>query len=98
MTQEHSTDTVLLTIQEASQVVPIAPATWRDWILRKRFPYLKIGRRVFVRLADIQALLAASLVPAANSTKKDQLKSTNRTTRGSEESVTDPSASKGTSS
>ncbi len=55
----------LLTIPEASGLIRLKESTLRDWVLHQRIPHVKLGRRVFFRRSDIDALIAASLVPAA---------------------------------
>lgn len=54
----------LLTVSEASTLLRLQPSTIRRWLLEKKVPYLKLGRRVFLRRADLDALLASALVPA----------------------------------
>lgn len=54
----------LLTVVEAAQLLRLKPSTIRDWLLRKRITYYKIGRRVFLRRADLQELISNCRVPA----------------------------------
>jgi excisionase family DNA binding protein len=55
----------LLTVAEAAALLRLKPSTLRAWILRRRLPYCKVGRRVVrIRRADVEALIAASVVPA----------------------------------
>ena len=54
----------LLTLPEASAMLRLQPSTLRSWILKKRIAYVKLGSRVFVRRSDLEALIAASFVPA----------------------------------
>ena len=54
----------LLTVAEAAQLLRLKPSTIRDWILKRRIPFVKISRRVFLRRADIEGLIASSVVPA----------------------------------
>lgn len=54
----------LSTISEASDLLRLRQSTIRKWILEKRIPYVKLGRRVFIRKTDIDALIVSSLVPA----------------------------------
>ncbi len=54
----------LLTIPEAAALLRLRPSTLRAWLLRRRIAYVKLGRRVFLRRADCEGLIAASLVPA----------------------------------
>ena len=61
--KESSTNN-LLSVPEAADFLRLKSATVRAWILQRRIAYLKIGRRVFLRRADLEALISASLVPA----------------------------------
>jgi excisionase family DNA binding protein len=54
----------LLTVCEAAGILRLKPSTVRAWILHRKIAYVKLGSRVFIRLSDCQALIAASLVPA----------------------------------
>lgn len=54
----------LLTIHEASEVLRLKPSTVRSWLLKRRVPFIKLGSRVFLRMADLQALIEAGLKPA----------------------------------
>jgi excisionase family DNA binding protein len=55
----------LLMIAEAAALLRLKPSTLRAWILRRKLPYCKIGRLVRIRRCDVDALLAASLIPAS---------------------------------
>ncbi len=57
----------LLNVHEAAVVLRLKPATIRDWIWRRRIPYVKLGRRVFIRRKDVEHLIAANIVPAIGS-------------------------------
>jgi excisionase family DNA binding protein len=57
-------DSGLLTIAEAANLLRLKTSTMRAWILRRRLPYCKVGRLVRIRRTDVEALIAASLVPA----------------------------------
>ncbi len=54
----------LLTIAEASAILRLRPSTLRAWVLRRKVPYVKVGRLVRIRRADVEALITASLVAA----------------------------------
>lgn len=56
--------TPLLTLPEASSLLRLKTSTLRAWLLRRKIPYVKVGRLVRLRRADVEALIAASLVPA----------------------------------
>lgn len=55
----------LLTIAEVASILRVKPATIRAWILRRRIPFLHIGRLVRIRRSDVDALIESSLIPAA---------------------------------
>ena len=54
----------LLTIPEAAALLRLKPSTVRAWLLKRRIAYVKLGRRVFLRRADVEELIAQSVVPA----------------------------------
>jgi excisionase family DNA binding protein len=54
----------LLTIAEAATLLRLKQATLRAWVLHHRIAYVKLGRRVFIRRSDLDALVAASIVQA----------------------------------
>lgn len=57
-------ESTLLTIAESATLLRLKPSTLRAWILRRKLPYVKVGRLVRIRRADVEAHIAASLVPA----------------------------------
>jgi len=57
----------LLTVPEAAQLLRIRPSTVRKWLLERKLAHVKLGGRVFLRRADLTALLEKSFVPAAQS-------------------------------
>jgi len=61
---EQKARTELLTINEASEVLRLKPSTVRAWLVKRRLPFVKLGSRVFLRLADLQAIIEAGLKPA----------------------------------
>jgi excisionase family DNA binding protein len=54
----------LLTLAEAASLLRLKVSTMRAWVLRRRIPYVKVGRLVRVRRSDVEALISKSLVPA----------------------------------
>ncbi len=54
----------LMSVKEASELLRLTQATVRRWILERRVTYVKLGRRVFLRRADLDALVNRSIVPA----------------------------------
>jgi excisionase family DNA binding protein len=57
-------ESALLTVAEAGALLRLKPSTIRAWILRRKIPYVKFSRRVFIRKADAEALIERSVVPA----------------------------------
>lgn len=55
----------LLTVTETARILRLQPSTIRKWLLDKRLAHVKLGRRVFLRRADLDALLERSFRPAA---------------------------------
>ena len=53
----------LLDVKEAAARLRLKPTTIRAWILKRKIQYAKIGGRVVIRAADVDALIEASLVP-----------------------------------
>jgi excisionase family DNA binding protein len=62
---ERSETAGLLDVEQAANFLHIKPATVRSWILKNRVTFVRLGRRVFLRHEDLVALVAASVVPAA---------------------------------
>jgi len=62
-------NTDLMDVGEGAGFLHLRECTLRSWILKKKIPHVKLGRRVFLRRQDLEALLEAALVPAA---KADQ--------------------------
>jgi excisionase family DNA binding protein len=54
----------LLTITEAASLLRLKPSTIRAWVLRRKLPYVKVGRRVRIQRVEVDALIATSVVPA----------------------------------
>jgi excisionase family DNA binding protein len=57
----------LLTLPEAARLLRLQVSTLRDWVLKRRIPYVKVGRLVRIRRCDVEALIVASIVPARQS-------------------------------
>src|SRR5438445_4224175 len=60
----NSVESELLTVPEAATFLRLKAATIRAWILHRRIPHVKLGRRVYLRRSDLKALIAASIVSA----------------------------------
>jgi len=54
----------LLDIEEAAGFLHVKTCTIRSWVLKKKIAHVKLGRRVFLRRCDLEALVEESLVPA----------------------------------
>jgi excisionase family DNA binding protein len=54
----------LLDVEEAAGFCHVKASTMRSWILHNRVTYVKLGRRVFLRKPDLDALISGSIVPA----------------------------------
>jgi excisionase family DNA binding protein len=57
----------LLTISESARLLRLAPATIRDWTLKRKIPFVKIGRLVRLRREDVEEVIRRSIVPAQHS-------------------------------
>ena len=53
----------LLDIKEGADFIHVPVSTLRDWILKEKITYVKLGRRVFFRRQDLEKLIADSVVP-----------------------------------
>jgi excisionase family DNA binding protein len=53
----------LLDVEEAAAFLHVKTCTVRDWVLKKKIAYIKLGRRVFLRRPDLEKLIADSVVP-----------------------------------
>jgi excisionase family DNA binding protein len=54
----------LLDIEEDAIYLHVKGSTIRAWILKGQVPYVKLGRRVFLRRQDLDKLIDKSVVPA----------------------------------
>jgi excisionase family DNA binding protein len=52
----------LLTVVEAGKRLRLQESTIRAWILKRKIPFVRLGRRVFVRNSDCQELINANVV------------------------------------
>jgi len=57
-------DTGLMTVRETANFLRLKESTIRDWVLRRRITFVKLGGRVFVRQTDAQELIDRSIVLA----------------------------------
>ena len=61
----------LQNVQETAKLLGVKPVTIRKWIFERQLPHVKLGRRVFVKLQDIQALIDKNYHPAKDSGRQD---------------------------
>jgi excisionase family DNA binding protein len=59
----------LLSIEEGAGFLNIKASTVRAWILSRRIPFVKLGRRVFLRKTDLEKLIADSVVLPKDASK-----------------------------
>lgn len=55
----------LLSVNESAEVLRIKASTVREWILLRKIPFVKLGRRVFLQRGELEALINRSVVPAS---------------------------------
>jgi excisionase family DNA binding protein len=59
------TTATLLTVAETAQILRLSVSAIRAWILQRRIPFIKLQNKVVrIRRSDVDALIAASVVPA----------------------------------
>lgn len=63
-TQNRERDTGLMTVGETAAFLRLKESTIRDWVLRRKITFIKLGGRVFIRKVDAQELIDRSIVPA----------------------------------
>ena len=54
----------LFDVPESADYTHLRQSTIRDYILRRKIAYVKLGRRVFLRKSDLDQLIDRSTVPA----------------------------------
>ena len=64
--------TDLLDIEEAAAFLHVKTCTVRSWVLKKKIAYVKLGRRVFLRRLDLEALIERSVVPVGRGDERDE--------------------------
>jgi excisionase family DNA binding protein len=57
----------LLDVEEASELLHLRPATLREWVLKRRIPFVKLGRRVFFKRDQLLKLIESSVVSPVSS-------------------------------
>ena len=56
----NSDETTYLSVAESAKYVRSGVSTVRTWIREKRVPACRIGRRLFIRRADLERLMVAA--------------------------------------
>lgn len=66
------TTTTLLKDDEAAEILGVKPQTLRDWRHHKRYglPFVRVGRLVRYRLADLEKWLESRVVNNADLSKR----------------------------
>jgi excisionase family DNA binding protein len=54
--------TELLNVRETAEMLRMKESTIRSWILKRRIPFVRMGRRVFVRRSDAEQLIIDNIV------------------------------------
>jgi excisionase family DNA binding protein len=54
----------LLKVEEVAERLNVRQSTIRAWLLRRRIPFVKVGRCVRVRAEDIDRLLSENTIPS----------------------------------
>lgn len=65
----------LLTIPETASILRLQVSTIRAWLLQRKLPHVKLGRRVFLRRGDTDLLIEAGIVPGKPSALCDATRS-----------------------
>ena len=51
----------LVTVEEAAQLLAMAPSTIRKWLTQRRLTKVKVGSATRLRLSDVEAVVARGL-------------------------------------
>jgi excisionase family DNA binding protein len=54
----------LLDVRESAEYLRLKVSTLRAWILQRRIPFVRLGRRVFLLKATLDRLIERGTVPA----------------------------------
>jgi excisionase family DNA binding protein len=68
----------LLTVNETAAALRLQSSTIRAWILQRKIPFVRLGRRVFVRQADCEKLITDNLVTPVSQPKVEVSKGESR--------------------
>ncbi len=52
----------LLDVKETAKLLRLKESTIRAWVLKRRIPYVKLGRRIFFRQSDCETLINSNLI------------------------------------
>jgi excisionase family DNA binding protein len=66
MERKSNHDEALRTVAETAKRLNVKDGTVRAWAAQRRFTYVKIGRALRIPEREIDRLIAASTIPAAN--------------------------------
>ena len=55
----------LISFEEAQQLTGIKIATWRSWAAQRRIATVSLGRRIKLRVSDLEKFVDARTIPAA---------------------------------
>ena len=62
--QTNISELQLIDIRSAARVLGISSSTLRQWLCRRRFPYVKVGGRTLISVRDITHFVAKNRVSA----------------------------------
>jgi len=54
----------LISFEEAQQLTGIKIATWRSWAAQRRIATVRLGRRIKLRVSDLEKFVDAGTIPA----------------------------------
>jgi excisionase family DNA binding protein len=66
-------DRYLLDVNEAAELCHLKVCTIRRWVSKKRFPYVRMGRRVLFLRQDIEAFIEINSVKVLPEPKPDDV-------------------------
>jgi excisionase family DNA binding protein len=57
MSIAHLNEETLVTVPEAAKLLRLQPSTIRKWLVERRLPRVKLGRRTVLRRLDLEVLV-----------------------------------------
>jgi excisionase family DNA binding protein len=63
----------LVNVMEAAELLRLKPSTLRAWVLQRRIPFVRLGRRVLFRRSDLETLIGKSVIPARSKNAMEAL-------------------------